>query len=662
MISSLYCCCRSKRKATKDNKDNSNKDNSNKDIINNEEEEYVNNNQKDQISTNKSKAAVNDKTQQQEIELKRKSKKQNKRECEDDQTFNGSFSDADAKMVESAIVAASLSADAEEEKEVLLTRYAAELKRLKEDSLFFEEHRRSPHPIPSFRFDELEIGPMLGIGGFCTVKEIRGITLIEQDHQDHHQHQQDHDNINNNYLETDEIKCVDVNCDSDADIISNNNDNDNDIHDDDNRSNTTSGIDIQFANSSTRTYMSQNTLRDSNARYAIKQLRNDLIHQDDFYDDKGNRKRSRKAIHWRGMLDLAIEAEFLSVLSHPNIVKMRGVASCPQLMPTCPRNIKYHAHTNTNDSNGGGFFLVLDRLFGTLHEVIGDRWRKEEKAVESSGSFFGELMSRVTKVKNGSAVQMKKQMRKEMYLERMTVAYDVASAFRFLHTKRLVYRDIKSANIGFDVRGDIKVFDFGLCKELPNQSIPTTPNTRKTGPLYKLTARTGSRPYMAPEILFGKPYNQKADVFSFGILLYEIFALKLPFEGFTNLDYKTKVFSNANYRPKLGKKWPTVMKALLEECWDGSMENRPEFERIASVLKAEMADMVDDLNSNRSGSVKNRTAHLLNRSAASRHNRMMSAAAVAATAPSRGEGTDLDYSQRSSHYRLAFDDVEEDEE
>ena len=48
--------------------------------------------------------------------------------------------------------------------------------------------------------------------------------------------------------------------------------------------------------------------------------------------------------------------------------------------------------------------------------------------------------------------EAKKQMRKEMFLERMMVAYDLASAFRFLHGKRLVHRDIKSANIGFDVK------------------------------------------------------------------------------------------------------------------------------------------------------------------------------------------------------------------
>ena len=177
-------------------------------------------------------------------------------------------------------------------------------------------------------------------------------------------------------------------------------------------------------------------------------------------------------------------------------------------------------------------------------------------------------------------------------------------------------------------QGDVKVFNLGLCKELPDKPVPasfppkptTTAASPSPGPLYKLTPRTGSRSYMAPEIMYGKHYNQKADVFSFSILLFEMLALKLPFEGFDAVDYWAKVFHrrNSNYRPKPGSKWPTVIKSLLEECCDGDIGNRTSFERIVSVLKA---DVADDIDSNRKGSVKDRTNHLLDRSAASRHDR-----------------------------------------
>jgi len=157
---------------------------------------------------------------------------------------------------------------------------------------------------------------------------------------------------------------------------------------------------------------------------------------------------------------------------------------------------------------------------------------------------------------------------------------------------------------------------------------------------------------MAPEVMLGKPYNQKADVYSFGILLYEIFALELPFQGFTNNDFRSKVFSpQHNFRPKLPKKWPTVTKALLSECWDTDGAARPDIHRIASVLKAEMADVAGSATAAGS-SIADRTDHMRNRSEASRHRMRLTDAAV---------GHDLDKSdrsQRSVHHRIDMDDVE----
>lgn len=145
----------------------------------------------------------------------------------------------------------------------------------------------------------------------------------------------------------------------------------------------------------------------------------------------------------------------------------------------------------------------------TLDQKINE-WSKHLK--KNSGHFLG--------------IGKRPLLLKELLVERMTVAYDLAAAFFYLHENRLVYRDIKPENIvrthaafklvlsalleysslilfffflnksdhfqGFDIRGDVKVFDFGLCKSLsPELKAPDG------GYGYRLTGRAGSLPYMA---------------------------------------------------------------------------------------------------------------------------------------------------------------------
>ncbi|KAL7503691.1 hypothetical protein ACHAXN_001445 [Cyclotella atomus] len=80
----------------------------------------------------------------------------------------------------------------------------------------------------------------------------------------------------------------------------------------------------------------------------------------------------------------------------------------------------------------------------------------------------------------------------------------------YLHENNIIYRDTKPQNVGFDVRGDLKLFDFGLAKLLPSND-----NYQDT---YKLSM-AGTPRFMAPEVLCekSKGYNLKADVYSFMI-------------------------------------------------------------------------------------------------------------------------------------------------
>merc|ERR1711879_833816 len=98
--------------------------------------------------------------------------------------------------------------------------------------------------------------------------------------------------------------------------------------------------------------------------------------------------------------------------------------------------------------------------------------------------------------------------------DRIRVAYYVAAAMQYMHCNSVMYRDLKPENIGFDIRGDVKIFDFGLARDLPHQ--------KKDDGTYNLTPSTGTRWYMAPEVVKGHSYNLAADVYSFGVILYEV--------------------------------------------------------------------------------------------------------------------------------------------
>ena len=174
------------------------------------------------------------------------------------------------------------------------------------------------------------------------------------------------------------------------------------------------------------------------------------------------------------------------------------------------------------------FFIVMDRLYETLQEKIAE-WSQLEKSVGGGGSGSGKillaglgLMGGKAKVKNKSKPELE-----QLLCERLVFAYDIATAFAYMHENQIVYRDVKQVrsnkpdptlfvedcacwpvsrsltfnpqdNIGFDIRGDVKIFDFGLAKGLS----PSLKNNDGYG--YNLTARTGSVPYMAPEVCTGK--------------------------------------------------------------------------------------------------------------------------------------------------------------
>ncbi|KAI3732387.1 hypothetical protein L1987_63592 [Smallanthus sonchifolius] len=86
----------------------------------------------------------------------------------------------------------------------------------------------------------------------------------------------------------------------------------------------------------------------------------------------------------------------------------------------------------------------------------------------------------------------------------------------YLHSKKIVHRDVKTENMLLDTYKTLKIADFGVARV-------EAQNPRD------MTGETGTLGYMAPEVLEGKPYNRKCDVYSFGICLWEIYCCDMPY-------------------------------------------------------------------------------------------------------------------------------------
>lgn len=122
---------------------------------------------------------------------------------------------------------------------------------------------------------------------------------------------------------------------------------------------------------------------------------------------------------------------------------------------------------------------------------------------------------------------------------------------------------------GFTLDGSVKLIDFGLAKMIENTSVDSNET-------YAMSGETGSLRYMAPEVADCLPYNWAVDVYSFGIILWEMNAGKKPFDGLNREMFYERVVHGGE-RPPLRSKWPDELKSLMKDCWDADTSKRPRF-------------------------------------------------------------------------------------
>ena len=222
--------------------------------------------------------------------------------------------------------------------------------------------------------------------------------------------------------------------------------------------------------------------------------------------------------------------------------------------------------TNVASGKECGFFIVVDRLYDTLEARI-EKFREAKE--ESSGG----IMSRFS-------AEYKREKKEEL-MERIRIAYSIASAMEYLHSLNIIFRDLKPDNIGFDKDNVLKLFDFGLAKELKTED-------QKADGRYELTGNTGSRRYMAPEVAKECPYEKSVDVYSFGILLWELCSAEKPFYGYSSGKHMQQVVIGGE-RPKMDSQhtafWPENLQWLIKHCWSPFPAARPSFTDCKQVLQ-----------------------------------------------------------------------------
>ncbi|CAM9480272.1 unnamed protein product [Ectocarpus sp. 6 AP-2014] len=152
--------------------------------------------------------------------------------------------------------------------------------------------------------------------------------------------------------------------------------------------------------------------------------------------------------------------------------------------------------------------------------------------------------------------------------------YDIARGMSFLHTKGILHRDLKSANVLMFANSRLKLCDFGLSK------VKTDLSSRSTH------GAVGTTQWMSPEEMDESPANELTDVYSFGVLCFEVATRTEPFKGKRPAQVIGAVLYR-NERPKLphGASASPDVVLLMEQCWKEDPKERPEgFEPVVVAL------------------------------------------------------------------------------
>ncbi|XP_024313623.1 serine/threonine-protein kinase STY13 isoform X2 [Brachypodium distachyon] len=159
------------------------------------------------------------------------------------------------------------------------------------------------------------------------------------------------------------------------------------------------------------------------------------------------------------------------------------------------------------------------------------------------------------------------------YKKVVQIALDIARGLCYLHSKKIVHRDVKAENMLLNKKkSTVRIADFGVAR------VEAQDNENN------MTGQTGTLGYMAPEVLEGRPYDHKCDVYSFGVLLWETFCCNMAYPNYSIADIAYHVVK-LGIRPDIPRCCPRTLSEIMARCWDGKPDNRPEMAEVVALLE-----------------------------------------------------------------------------